>query len=387
MLTRCAFLLLLTVVLANARCRPAAAQEPPDKDEPAPTPDTIAAFEEQRTNEYAADLEAYLSDWLVDRYPERAAQAWQRDYASVEAFLASVEPNRQRWRDVIKPPELPRTGSPSRREHPVFDGLEAYWVTVPLGPLTAEGVLAFPRSASPERSAPLVLAQHGIGSNPERVFGLLDDPPLYHSYGRALIDAGFCVLAPMNLRSVERRNRIERLCRLADMSLPGLELVRAQHLLDEALADPRIDAERAGMWGISLGGMATMFWMPLEPRLKVGVVTAWFNHRRNKMAIPGPRYSCFLDTKEEHAFFTGWLTEFSDCDAASLICPRPLLIQTGKEDGIAHWPQVIEEFERAKRHYANLGMAERARMDLHGGGHEIRLESGLDFLRKWLMEP
>ena len=55
---------------------------------------------------------------------------------------------------------------------------------------------------------------------------------------------------------------------------------------------------------------------------------------------------------------------------ASLICPRPLLIQTGKKDGIAWWPMVLEEFEAAKEHYRKLGIADRIEMDLRDGGHE-----------------
>jgi hypothetical protein len=154
--------------------------------------------------------------------------------------------------------------------------------------------------------------------------------------------------------------------------------------LDEVLRDPKVDGDRIGMWGVSLGGTATMFWMPLERRIKVGVVAAWFNHRRNKMAVPDPRYSCFLETKEEHAFFNGWLTEFTDSDVVSLICPRPLLIQTGKQDRIAHWPQVVEEFEASREHYEKLGLAERIEMDLHEGGHVPRVESGIRFLSRWL---
>ena len=129
-----------------------------------------------------------------------------------------------------------------------------------------------------------------------------------------------------------------------------------------------------------------MFWMPLEPRIKVGVVAAWFNHRRNKMVIPDPRYSCFLETKEDHAFFDGWLTEFTDSDVVCLICPRPLLVQTGKLDRIAHWPQVVEEFEESRRHYEKLGIAERIEMDLHEGGHEPRVQTGVAFLSRWLMD-
>ena len=140
------------------------------------------------------------------------------------------------------------------------------------------------------------------------------------------------------------------------------------------------------MWGLSLGGLATMFWTPLEPRIKAAVVAGWFNHRRNKMVIPDKRYSCFLETKEEHAFFPGWLIECTDSDVASLICPRPLMIQTGKKDGIAHWPMVIEEFEAAKQHYVKLGIGERCVMDLREGGHETHVESGLQFLTKWLKQ-
>lgn len=353
-----------------------AADEPP-----APGVD-LKSFEETRTERYADQLEAWLSDWLVNQYPQRASQAWQRDYSSVDAFLASVEPNRLRWKKVLNPPDLKATGPLRTSPHEPLADLGGQWLTLPLGGLDAEAVLVVPPLAKP---VPLVIAQHGIGSFPERTFGVLDQGDAYHSYSRELVQAGFAVLAPLNLRAVENRNRIERLCRLADTTLPGIELARMQRLLDAVLQDPRIDAERVGMWGVSLGGMATMFWMPLEPRIKAGVPCAWFNQRRNKMAVPDPRYSCFLETREEHAFFRGWLTEFTDSDVVSLICPRPLLIQTGKQDRIAHWPQVTEEFEESRKHYEKLGLGERLEIDLHEGGHEARVESGVKFLRRWLM--
>ncbi|MGW8181720.1 MAG: alpha/beta hydrolase family protein, partial [bacterium] len=275
----------------------------------------------------------------MEEYPERADRHWKRDYSNIEAFQKSVEQNRVRYRAIFAPPSLETSGKLQRKRHPALPDIEAEWLILPLGPLQAKGILAIPHHTS--GPVPLVIAQHGIGSYPERVFGIGDGTNQYHDYGHALLNEGFAVLAPMNLRTVEKRNRIERLARLADTTLPGIEFTRMQALLNEALKDPRIDADRIGMWGISLGGMATMFWMPLEPRISCGVVTAWFNHRRNKMVIPEKRYSCFLETGEEHAFFRGWLTEFTDSDAVSLICPRPLLIQHGKGDGIAWWPQVI----------------------------------------------
>jgi hypothetical protein len=336
----------------------------------------------KRNQAYSDELEQYFRDYLVEQYPARAAKAWNRSYANFDAFLRSVEPNRERYRKIFSPPDLRPTGPMERKPDPLVSGVNAEWLTIPLGPIKAEALFVVPEHVS--KPVPLVIAQHGIGSFPEKVFGVADDRNLYHDYGHVLVKEGFAVLAPINLMSVEKRNRIERLARLADTTLPGIELVRMQVLLDEVLKDKRIDRKHVGMWGISLGGMATMFWMPLEPRIQCGIVTAWFNHRRNKMVIPDKRYSCFLETKEEHAFFRGWLTEFTDSDVVSLICPRPLLIQTGKKDGIAWWPQVIEEFKASQEHYRKLGIEDRIEMDLHEGGHEIRVESGLPFLKKWL---
>lgn len=338
-------------------------------------------LETERTDSYAAQLESYLKQHLIDEYDERASASWHRDYSSITAFERSVEPNRNRWSSVvIKPPVLTITG-PLMRKPYTIEGISGEWVELPLGPITAQAFLAFPSGQAGNKKLPLVIVQHGIGSTPETPFR----GGAYHEYAKELLKAGFTVLVPMNLMSVERRNRIERLCRLADISLPGIELVRVQNLLDIILTDTRIDPQRVGMWGVSLGGMATMFWMPLEPRIKAGVVSAWFNQRRNKMAIPDERYVSFLVTTEEHAFFSGWLTEFTDHDVVSLICPRPLLIQHGKKDRIAFWPQVMEEYEIARNHYKKLNIPERIEMDMHEGDHEAIVESGLKFMTKWLM--
>lgn len=341
---------------------------------------TFEQMETERTDLYATQLENYLRMYLVDQYNERAEKFWNRDYSSPDAFIRSVEPNRERWRSVvIKPPVLSKTGPLVRRPYTV-EGIKGEWIELPLGPITAQAFIAFPGRQNNNKPLPLVIAQHGIGSTPESTF----KGGGYNTYATELLKAGFAVLAPMNLRTIERRGRIERLCRLADISLPGIELARLQHLLDIVLEDPRIDDQRVGMWGLSLGGMATMFWMPLEPRIKAGVVSAWFNHRRNKMVIPDDRYSCFLVTTEEHAFFSGWLTEFTDHDVVSLICPRPLLIHHGKADRIAWWPQVIEEFNIAKTHYEKLNIPERIGIEIHDGGHEAIVESGVKFMAGWL---
>jgi len=329
------------------------------------------------------ETEDFLRGAVMEYEPRREVY-WKRDYSSVEAFAKSVESNRERWREAIGVFEGDGTDLDPVLE-PWYEDrkISAWWLTIGLlGGLRGRGVLALPKRS--KEPAPLVIAQHGIGSSPERVFGLDDPSDIYKGYGRRLAEEGFAVIAPMNVSGGRPRARLERLCKLLGKTLWGLEIYRTQRLLDYLETREEIDAGRTGMYGISLGGAYTMFTAPVEERIKAAVVCAWFNHRRFKMAVDDPRYSCFLSVDEEHIWIPGWLREFTDSDLASLICPRPLLVEQGKADGIALWPLMLQEYEETCEHYRKLGLEERIEIDLHEGGHEIRMEKSLEFLKKWL---
>lgn len=322
---------------------------------------------------------------VSEQYPQRAEQYWHRDYSSLEAYEESVRPNRERWLAAVGDFGEPEADlAPLVEPFAENEHFSAYWVTINLyGSLRGRAVLAIPKAH--EGPCPLVIAQHGIGSSPERVFGFGDSAMLYHCYGQRLCEHGYAVLAPLNITGHAPRARQTRLSLMLGKTLWGLEIAKIRRLLDYAETRDEIDSTRVGMWGISLGGAYTLFTMPLERRIKVGICTAWFNDRVKKMAIDDPRYSCFLSTEEEHIFIPGWLREFGDSDLVSLIAPRPFMSQTGKCDGIAWWPFVVEESERSREHYAKLGVEpERMQLDLHEAGHEIRVAEGLSFLAQWL---
>jgi dienelactone hydrolase len=329
------------------------------------------------------EAEDFLRTVVLD-YESRRDQHWSRDYTSAEAFEKSVEPNRQRWRDAVGVFEGDGTElNPHLDLWCQNEKFTAWWLHIDLiGGLRGHAILALPNDL--KGPVPLVIAQHGIGSSPEKVFGLDDSSDIYKSYGRNLVEEGFAVIAPMNVSGAPPRARLERLCKLLGKTLWGLEIYRTQRLLDYLETRDEIDIERTAMYGISLGGAYTMFTTPLDKRIKAAVVCAWFNDRRHKMAVDDPRYSCFLSVNEEHIWIPGWLREFSDSDLACLICPRPLLIEQGKADGIAWWPMMLQEFEETQEHYKNLGLQDRIEIDLHEGGHEIRMEKSLTFLKKWL---
>ena len=321
---------------------------------------------------------------------------WARDYSSLENYARSVEPMRAEWGECVGLFDLAAQNEGVTLT-PYFetDQFMAYWLVVPMvlngldlnagesAPMIhARAVLTLPKDHSgPHR---LVIAQHGIGCCPERVFGLVDDGNLYHSYGRRLAEAGYAVLAPIHITEHQPRARYQRMCIMLGKTLWGLEISKLRALLDHVLARPEIVPDGVGMWGISLGGAYTMFTSVLEPRIQVAVCTAWFNDRLRKMIIDDPRHSCFLSTQEEHIFIPGWLRNFGDSDLISLICPRPMLIQSGRGDGISWWPWLVDEFGVAKEHYQQLGMAEKLQMYMHDGGHEIDVPSGIEFMQQWL---
>ena len=349
-------------------------------------PGVIGRWVSDRQRLLRNEIEDHLRRVVLDYEPRRATY-WNRDYSSVEAFEESVEPNRQRWREAVGVFEY--DGTPLE---PVLDlwyedaRFTAWWLTVGLvGDLRGRAILALPKNR--RDPAPLVIAQHGAGSSPEKVFGLDDPRHVYKSYGRRLAEEGFAVIAPLNVTFGAPRARLERLCKLLGRTLFGLEIFRTQRLLDYLETRPEIDIGRTGMYGISLGGTYTMFTVPVEPRIKAAVVCAFFNHRRNKMAVDDPRYSCFLSVSaegSEHIWVPGWLREFTDSDLASLICPRPLLVEQGKADNVAWWPMMLEEYKETCEHYRKLGVKDRIEIDLHEGGHEIRMDKSLKFLKKWL---
>lgn len=330
----------------------------------------------------AQNWEAALRRAIFD-YPQREKKLWQRDYISIDNYLDSVRPNREAWADVVR--FLGSEVTLSQIEI-VEAGKNLYSIHFNLNEdLKLSALYSQPDSEKFTPPFPTIVCLHGMGGTPEMALGLdsqLDHS--YHQFGQRLVDEGFTVLAPVLINNFSDRARINRLALLLGSSVWGLEIHCIRSLLDVVVARFPINSEKIGMWGISMGGAYTLYTMPLDFRIKAGIVSAWFNKRIEKMIVESPDYTCFLPTEEEHAFLPGLLTQFSDKELVSLICPRPMQIQTGENDDVAAPRLVEQEFASAKIHYAQLGIDERLEWILHRGGHEIEFERGLKFLKKWL---
>jgi dienelactone hydrolase len=308
-------------------------------------------------------------------YSKRQESFWQRDYKNVDQYLRSVQTNRRLWRRLLL--------GLTRQEAFVFETKAISKGCLSLNGSTLSGRKAQALLMLPDQPPPypLVMCLHGMEGTPEMVLGFdhtLDGS--YHGFGAKLVEAGYAVLSPALLNTFEKRNRLSRLALILGTTLWGLETEMLSQCLTYVLQSFSIDSSKLCMWGISMGGAYTLYSMPLDLRIRVGIVSAWFNHRLKKMAVEDSRYTCFLPTAEEHAFIPALLSHFRDSDLISLICPRQVQIQAGKKDDI-HWiPFVQKEYRDAERIYEKLDYKERIELRIHDGGHEVAIEDGLHFL-------
>ena len=329
------------------------------------------------------ELDGYFDDLILGYGPHRAKR-WNRDYNSLEAYEASVAPNRERLLEMlaVTPDETVRL-NPRVERFAQWDECDAFRVTLNvLSGVTTRGILLLPKTG--DGSLPAVIAQHGMGGDPEAVLGLMEDDPYYHGFGRKLAGAGYVVFAHKVVSYPGQRPRLHRKALLIGKTLLGLEIWKFRRVVDFLASLPEVDADRIGMYGLSQGGLSTLYAAAADRRIRAAVCAAYFNERVPKMIVSDDRYTAFIDTPEHDKFIHSHLAEFSDWDLASLICPRPFMVEAGKGDGAIYWPMMLGEFAKVQEVYDRLGIPERTEVHLHELDHEIHGTHSFEFLDRWL---
>ncbi len=316
---------------------------------------------------------------MILEYDQRQSESGF-DYSSAKAYQLSTSRKQADWKSVLLG-NLPALKLLSHTITPKND-LDEITLCFENG-FTFRSL--FKKPDKPAKSWPLVICLHGMNGTPEMVMGL--DASLkhsYHDFGAKLTENGFAVTAPELVNNFHDRAIINRLSLLLGFHIWSLESFAILEFIKFITFEYNIDDNKISLWGISMGGGYTLYTLPVEQKIKLGIISAWFNKRPEKMVVENPNYSCFLSTEEEHAFLPGLLTQFSDADLVSLACPRPVQVQTGEKDNVAWPPLVKKEIEKAAAHYNRLGIKEKFDWCLHNGDHEIDFENGLNFMNKWL---
>ena len=218
-------------------------------------------------------------------------------------------------------------------------------------------------------------------------------PPAFRdgfNYARELVRAGYCVFAPDARGAGERREWMHRepgdfganshapinqVAISLGLSLIGMMVWDLMRLADYILSRDDSDG-RIGCAGMSGGGHQTLFFTAVDPRVQCAVIAGWYYGFE----------SSFVDLPQNCACnFSPNLWKYFDCgDIGALIAPRPLLIESGKNDplnGPLGIDNVYPQVEIARRAQLALGGEDRLWHEVHDGGHEWRGLRAMEFAK------
>ena len=311
------------------------------------------------------------------------------DHSSPEAWERSAERYRKiLWDEVIG--RLPEPTEPlEARSRLTYDtdNWKGYEVVLPVWPeVFAYGILLIPNDLKPGEQRPVVVTQHGLEGRPQM---LVDDSIKgpYHHYGARLADRGFIVFAPQNpYIGLDDFRVLQRKANPLGKSLFSFILGQHDQILKWLDTLPFVDGDRIGFYGLSYGGKTAVRVPPLLEKYALSICSADFNEWIWKNTSVEHRYS-YVYTGEYEMFEFNLGNTFNYSDMANLMAPRPFMVERGHHDGVAPDEWVAYEYAKVRRHYAEMGLADKTEIEYFLGPHEINGQATFDFLHRHLNWP
>ncbi len=218
--------------------------------------------------------------------------------------------------------------SPTVIDHPKFTLVECQWDVA--DGITGRGLLAIPKSLAKDSQQPLpcVVVLPDVNETPEASFGIDPAFPSVQQVSRQLAEAGCVVLCPVLIdRQVEcsghplvrwtnlpHREFIYRLGFELGRHPVGYEVAKIRCGIDALRSDLRCPL-RTVVIGTGEGGLIAMMVAAASPEsIDAAYIRGYFNERDRVWEEPIYRN------------LFGQLKEFGDAEIASLILPRPLVI-------------------------------------------------------------
>lgn len=203
----------------------------------------------------------------------------------------------------------------------------------------------------------------------------------HYDYGMQLARLGYVAVCPDSRGFGERRDEdlqndseeafLNSTCfQLAHMAEPlgqtvaGMCTWDVMRLIDYLEERGEWNPDTLGCVGFSGGGMQTMWAAAMDERIRCAVISGYLYGYRDSLLILNGNCSCnYVPHLWEH---------FDMGDIASLIAPRPLLIQSCGEDhlnGPRGMDNVLEQLAIVGRAYKLYGKEERLMHDVREGDH------------------
>jgi dienelactone hydrolase len=333
---------------------------------------------------------------LVD-FTERAvigservrARFWQKaDRSSVEKWKQTTEPYRRYlWEEIIG--KLPEPSEPLHAYTRIIYRQAAwtgYEVLLPLWPeVYAYGVLLLPRRLAAGERRPVVVCQHGLDGRPQDLIkpGRIATG-YYHEFAAKLADQGFVVYCPQNpYIGGETFRVLLRLAHPLKLTLFSFILSQHQRTLNWLARQPFVDPARIGFYGLSYGGKTAVRVPPLLDGYALAICSGDFNEWIWKISRDDAPFTYVLSKEYEMLEFNLGNT-FNYSDMANLMAPRPFMVERGHDDGVSVDAWVAYEYAKVRRHYDQLNLADRTRIEFFNGPHTIHGVGTFEFLHRFL---
>lgn len=343
-------------------------------------PDT-ARFERQFRNiiDYARRI--------IRESPKARTDFWSKaDRSSIDNWTASTAQYREHiWRDLIG--RLPDPNVPHNArtrllyDEPKFRGYEVVldvWKDVP-----AYGILLVPKQASGK--LPAVVCQHGLEGRPTDIANPHGGNPIYKQFAVRLAEQGFVTFSPQNPYVLaDRFRQINR--KAHPWALSQFSFIAGQHqrILAWLGAQPFVDAQRIGFYGLSYGGFTAQRIPALLTNYALSINSGNFNEWVWKVAsLDAPFVYPLTGEYDIPEFNLAHLANYAEL--ASLIFPRPFMVERGHRDGVGWDEWVAFEYAKVYRFYSQMGIKDRTTIEYFDGPHEIHGVGTYEFLKKHLM--
>jgi dienelactone hydrolase len=362
-----------------------------------------AADTKLETTAYTIDADARqlrqiqeLTDYtqrLMRLSAKARAEFWSNaDRSSVESWTKSAGFYRDYvWNELIgKLPEP--TMPPNVRTRQVLDdpAYRGYEVAIDVYPdVIAAGILLLPKNLAANEKRPVVVCQHGLEGVPMDTITQEGEAHRYYkSFAARLAERGFIVYAPQNpYRGGDRFRVIQRQSNPMKRSLFSYIIRQHERTLQWLATLPNVDPKRIGFYGLSYGGKTAMR-VPtiLHDHYAVCICSADFNEWIRKMVGVDDAYSyVFTGEYEMPEWNMGHIANYAEL--ASLMTPRPFMVERGHNDQVAPDEWVAWEYAKVRRHYAMLGISDRTEIEFFNGPHTIHGVGTFQFLHEHLDWP
>ena len=258
--------------------------------------------------------------------------------------------------------------------------------------LSAVGYLLIPKSAPQPLPAIVCFSGHGRGL-PD-ILGMNDDGTqraernvgYAKEYALQCVERGYATFAVEQLALGARRDDAARRAGLATdscrpaatsavllgQSMAAWRVWDAMRAIDYLGVRPEVDSKRIATLGASGGGTTSLLTGALDRRVKVTVVSAYFNTFRD---------SIISISHCPDNYVPGLARDMEMYDIAGLVAPRGLYIESGRNDRIFPIQGSERATDKARAIYSVFGAPDRFGYQIHEGAHEFHGVGAFEFLK------